>query len=45
MASTRVAELKIEFKETVAQGGEIFIQGRDSVKNELMKHCPLEDFS
>lgn len=42
---TRVAELEVELQETVAQGGEMFIQGQDSVRKELVKWFPSEDFS
>lgn len=44
-ASTRIAELEAELKKIVAQSGEIFIQGQDSVKMELMKHFSFENFS
>lgn len=35
-ASTRIIELETELKETVAQSGEMFVQGHDSVKELTM---------
>ncbi|XP_021600743.1 uncharacterized protein LOC110606304 [Manihot esculenta] len=37
VASTKVAELEVELQETVAQGEEMFVQGKDSVRKELVK--------
>lgn len=44
-ATSRVAKLEVELEETVARGGEIFVQGQDSVKRELAKRFPAKDFS
>lgn len=41
----RVTELKAEFQETVAWGGQIFVKGQDFMKKELIKLFPIEDFS
>lgn len=43
--TSKVAELEAKFKEIVAWDGEIFIQGQDSIKKELVNHFPVEDFS
>lgn len=43
--SDKIAELEAELQDTVAQGGEMFLEDQDSVKKELIKRYPLEDFS
>lgn len=45
VTSIRVTELEAELQKTVAQGGEMFIQGQGSIKKELLKYFPSEDFS
>lgn len=41
----KVIELKNELKDMVARGGDMFIEGQDSMKEELIKHFLIEDFS
>lgn len=41
----RITELEAELQETVAQGGEIFVVGQNSVKKELVKSFPIENFA
>lgn len=43
--STRIIELEAELQETLAWGGEIFVEGQDLVKKELVKWFPSEEFS
>lgn len=40
-----MAELEVEFQETVAWGREMFVQEQDSIKTELIRRFPTEDFS
>lgn len=44
-ASTRIAELDAELQETMARGREILVEGQDSIKKELVKRFPFEDFT
>lgn len=44
-SSNRVVELEVELQDTVARGEEMLIEGQDSVKKELIKRFPTEDFS
>lgn len=45
VAIDRVVGLEVEFQEMVAWGEEMFIQGQDYVKNELIRQFPTEEFS
>lgn len=40
-----MAELEAELQEMVARGREIFVQVQDSLKKELTRRFPAEDFS
>lgn len=42
---SRVTKLEAKLKETMVRGGEMFVQGQDSIKKELAKHFSVEEFS
>lgn len=43
--STRIVELEVEFQGTMAREGEMFFEGQDMVKKELVKWFSSEAFS
>lgn len=44
-AFNRIVKLEAELQETVARRGEMFVEGQDSIKKEVVKKFPSKNFT